>query len=378
MDITEARADFPITTRRAYLNAAAAAPLSNRVVGVVQAVYGDMQNNGRNNNPHRISVIDKKIRPDIASLIGAQASEIAFIKNTTEGLNIIAHGLDWKEGDNIVLANIEYPANVYCWLNLARQGVEVRWIDAKALGGRVTVDAIREACDARTKLVAVSTVQFLTGYRQDLELTGQFCKERGILLAYDSIQQTGAFPIDAQKHHFDFLATGGHKWLAAPLGTGFLYCRSNVLDRVHPAVIGPGSISKIETDIEYDVTALRADSRRFEEAVINIPGIFGLHAAVTTLLQIGVDNIAKHILEITAQAAEGLIALGYDILSPLGENERSGILTFRHPNIESETIRLMLESEGVDLSARNGYLRIAPHFYNDHDDIRRLLSLLPK
>jgi cysteine desulfurase / selenocysteine lyase len=377
VSFSAARQDFPITFRRAYLNAAAMAPLSNRVVGAVNAMLGDMQLNGRNNVAFRNSFMEKTVRPNVAALFGARPSEIAFVKHTTEGLNIIANSLSWEPGDNIVIANIEYPSNVYCWLNLARYGVEVRWIDAKADGGRVRVDSIREAVDGRTKLVSVSSVQFNTGFRQDMELTGQFCHERGILLAYDAIQMAGAFPIDASRYHFDFLAAGGHKWLTGPMGTGLLFCRENVIDRLHPAAIGPGSLNKDVTDLDYDISRLHGDARRFEEAVLNYPGLWGLNAAVTTLRELGVEAISRHILELNGQAAEGLKRLGFEVLSPWASQERSGILCFRHPAIDSDFICKTLEAQGVDLVVRNGNLRLSSHFYNDAGDVAALLSAIP-
>lgn len=378
MDFSEIRTDFPITYSRSYLNAAASSPLSNRVVGAMNGVLGDMQLGGRNNAPHRTWFLHNVIRPNAAALLGAKSSEVSFAKNTTEGLNIVANGMDWQAGDNIVLANIEYPANVYCWLNLARFGVEIRWIDVKKQGGRVTVDAIREAVDSKTRLISVSTVQFLGGFRQDLEATGQFCRERKILLCYDAIQMAGAFPIDASLHHFDFLAAGGHKWLAGPMGTGLFYCRESAREFIRPANIGPGSIDQSDTDISYDIGKLRTDSRAFEEAVQNLPGLWGLNASITTLRQIGVDRIGKHILELTGHAIEGLQGAGYEITSPLAPEERSGVLSFRHPAIPSEQIRARLEQAGVDVTVRGADLRISPHFYNDLSDIDSLLREVPR
>ncbi|WP_166163333.1 aminotransferase class V-fold PLP-dependent enzyme, partial [Chelativorans oligotrophicus] len=306
------------------------------VVGAVHAQLGDLQLNGRNNSPHRIRFAEEHIRPAIARLIGAVPAEIAFVKNTTEGLNIVANGIDWREGDNVVIANIEYPSNVYCWLNLARRGVEIRWIDAKAAGGRVTVDDVARQIDSRTRLVSVSCVQFSTGFRQDMEATGDLCRERGVLLNYDAIQAAGVLEIDASRTHFDFMSAGGHKWMGGPMGTGFFYCRASSLERLHPHGIGPGSMTNEETDIDYDIGLMQPDARRFEEALPNYPGLWGLHASLGTILALGPQVVEAHSLRLISRAIEGLKRKGYLIHSPQEERHRSGILTFRHPERSSE------------------------------------------
>lgn len=377
MDFEEARAGFPIVRRRHYLNACSLAPLSNSVVGAVHSQLGDLQLNGRNNSPLRVGYAESNIRPTIATLINAKPSEIAFVKNTTEGLNIVANGLDWREGDNIVVANIEYPSNVYCWLNLKRRGVDIRFVDAKARQGRVLVDDIRSLMDDRTRLVSASTVQFSTGFRHDMEATGQLCRERGVLLNYDAIQSAGVLDIDTSKYHFDFMSAGGHKWMAAPMGTGFFYCRESALDRLHPHAIGPGSIANEETDINYDISRLQPDCRRFEEALPNYPGFYGLHAAILTLLSLSTKRTEAHALALTQQAIEGLRSLGYEIVSPLEAEARSGILCFRHPHMASERVNERLLGASVDVTLRQGNVRIAPHFYNDSSDIEALLAALP-
>lgn len=377
MNLSEARADFPITHRRAYLNASSLMPLSNRVVGAVNAQLCDLQLNGRNNSPFRVKFAETAIRPTIARLIRAEADEIAFVKNTTEGLNIVANGIDWQPGDNVIIANIEYPSNVYCWLNLRRHGVEVRWVDARQRGGRVLVDDICALMDARTRLVSASCVQFSTGFRQDMEATGALCHERGVLLNYDAIQAAGVLDIDAARLHFDFMSAGGHKWMGAPMGTGFFYCRRGSLGHLHPHGIGPGSMTNEETDIEYDLGLIQPNARRFEEALPNYPGLWGMHTSLSTILALGTDVTEAHALALTAAAIEGARAKGYQVVSPLAQAERSGILCFKHPTIPSDTVNERLVAAGVDVTVRQGNLRIAPHFYNASEDIVRLIDALP-
>lgn len=371
------RQDFPITAYRAYLNAASVGPLSNRVVGAVHWMLGDAQMNGCNNSSQRFAFAENQIRPGFASLIGASASEIAFVKNTTEGINIVANGIPWEKGDNVVIADIEYPANVYAWLNLARHGVDVRWIKSKEASGRVTFESLTGAVDSRTKLISLSAVQFSSGFRHDLDRTGDFCRKKGILLHYDAIQIVGSLAIDAGRSHFDFLSAGGHKWMAGPFGTGFFYCRSASLDRLVPHAIGPGSMANTPWDIEYNISNMHSDARRFEEALPNHTGLWGLHAAVTTIRQIGINKIEKHVLRLNKLAIDELQRKRYHIASSLVETERSGILCFRHSTIPSEQLSVRLAQAGVDVTVRQGNMRISPHFYNNSDDICALVEALP-
>ena len=376
LDFAEARKDFPITLRRSYLNAASLAPMSNRVIGAVNSLLCDLQLNGRNNSPHRNAYAENHLRPNLAALIGAHPSEIAFIKNTTEGLNIVANSLPWKAGDNVVLANIEYPSNAYCWLNLRARGVDVRWVDARQ-DGRVPVERIADAIDRSTRLVSISAVQFSSGFAQDLERTGELCLGRGILLNYDGIQAVGSTGVDVSRYHLDFLSAGGHKWLAGPMGTGLFYCRASSLHHLTPHAIGPGSMRNEETDIEYDLDYMHRDARRFEEALPNYPGLWGLDAAVTTLRQIGLRHVAEHTLALTRVAADKVQAIGYKVHSSLKDGERSGILCFRHPTLPSEDVSRRLADAGVDVTVRQGNIRISPHFYNNLDDIDALTAALP-
>ena len=366
--------EFPIKKRRCYLNNASIGALSLPVIAAVDRFMHDVRDNGRNEYPNWCKYADTSIKQRIARLIGAKSSEIAFIKNTTEGLGFVANGYPWKQGDNVIIADIEYPSNVYCWVKLAKSGVEVRWV--KNQQGRIRVDDIRALMDSKTRVVSLSAVQFSNGYRQDLESTAALCNERGVLFNLDGIQWIGALAIDVERLGVHFLSVGGHKWLLAPIGTGFFYCRQAVMDRIEPPTVGYHTVDKHEDHMDYELV-YRGNAGRFEEALVNFPGIWGLDAATRMQLALGAEQIQRHILALTSRAVEGLRSRNYEIVSPFGDAERSGIVSFRHRGIKAEDIAERLKIGGVDVAVRGGALRISPSYYNDAQEIDRFLRTLP-
>lgn len=374
LDFDTVRQDFPITERRAYLNNASIGPMSNRVVAAVDAFMADVRDNGRNNYPGWCRHADTEIKDRAARLIGAKRSEIAFIKNTTEGLAIAANGVDWRPGDNVIVPDIEYPSNVYCCMNLKRWGVDVRWW--KSRNGRLLAEDLVPLIDSRTRLASVSSVQFSNGFRQDVAALGEICRKKGVLLCLDAIQWVGALHLDLASLPVDFMAFGGHKWMLAPIGTGIFYCNINALDKIRPTVVGYHSVDKHEDHMDYDLT-FRPNAGRFEEALVNFPGIRGLDAAVDTLLDLGTVAVERHILTLTSLAADALMRKGYEILSPWRDSERSGILSFRHASMPADLIAPRLTAAGIDLAVRAGALRISPSYYNNANDIMQLVEALP-
>jgi selenocysteine lyase/cysteine desulfurase len=375
MDLSAIQEEFPIKRRMVYLNNASIGPMSNPVIDAVNAFLADVRDNGRNHYPQWCETADNAVKGRIAQLIGAEPSEIAFIKNTTEGILIVANGLDWQPGDNVIIADIEYPSNVYCWMDLQRRGVGIRWI--KTRNGRFGAEDIAPLIDSRTRLVSLSAVQFINGFRADLANIADLCRSHHVLLNIDAIQHLGALDLDVSQIPVDFLSAGGHKWLMAPIGTGIFYCRKQSLECLHPANIGYHSVfNKSEDDIEYDLT-LKPDAGRFEEALVNFPGIWGLDAAVRILLDLGMQTVQRHILQLTDLACEGLRSKGYDIVSPFNADERSGILCFRHPSIGTAQIDSRLRQADIHLAVRGHALRMSPSYYNDQSEISTLLETLP-
>jgi len=369
-----ARSLFPITARRAYLNNASISPVSQPVFDAVESFLIDVRDNGRNNYPEWCRHADTTIKAHVGRLIGADASEIAFVKNTTEGLVTVANGLDWREGDNVVLPDIEYPSNVYCWMQLARRGVGIKWV--KNRDGRVDIADIAAAIDSRTRLVSVSSVQFSSGYRQDLAALSELCLSRKVLLNIDAIQWVGSLALDLSGIHVDFLSFGGHKWLLAPIGTGIFYCNRKSLDLLVPPSVGYHTVDRGEAHMDY-VLEFRPGAGRFEEALVNFPGIWGLDAAVRMHLAVGPLAAERYILGLTDYAAERLRSAGYAIVSPRDGYERSGLLLFTKEGLDIQATEVRLRDGGVDVAIRAGVLRISPSYYNNRDDIDRLLAALP-
>jgi cysteine desulfurase/selenocysteine lyase len=375
LELASVREEFPIVRERCYLNNASIGPLSNPVVAAIQAFLHDVRDHGRNNYPHWCRYADEHIKTRLGALIGAGADELAFVKNTTEGLVTVANGLDWRPGDNVVVPDIEYPSNVYCWMRLAKLGVAIKW--ARSDRGRVTVDAIAEAIDSRTRLVSVSAVQFSNGFRHDVALTSELCRERNVLLNLDAIQWIGALDMDVRRYHVDFMSAGGHKWLLAPIGTGLFYCNRESLDLLDPPSVGYHSVDKHEAHMDYDLV-YRPNAGRFEEALVNFPGIWGLDAATRIILGLGPKIVEEHIIGLVGYAAEALQARGWQIVSPLGNGERSGLLSFREPGVDMEAVALHLARRGVDVAVRDGAIRISPSYYNTPADIDQLVRELPR
>jgi len=375
LDFPTVVAQFPIKRQRAYLNNASIGPMSEPVLAAVNAFLHEVRDHGRNNYPTWCRYAEEQIKARVARLIGARASEIAFVKNTTEGLVTVANGLDWRDGDNVVLPRFEYPSNVYCWMRLAKFGVSIRWIEPQ--DGRIPVAAIAGAINARTRLVSLSAVQFSNGFRHDLAATCELCRSRGVLLNLDAIQWVGALALNLSELGVDFLSFGGHKWLLAPIGTGIFYCNTKVLDQLPPSHVGYHTVQKSEAHLDYDLTAYRPGAARFEAALENFPGIWGLDAAVKVLLGLGPRRVEEHILGLAGYAAERLRSRGWQIASPWNANERSGLLSFFAPAVRAEQLEPRLRAAGVDVAVRDGKLRISPSYYNDREDINQLLEALP-
>ena len=366
--------EFPIRAHRVYLNNAAIAPASTRVIAAMNRFLVDVRDHGDGRYLDWCRHADEVVKQKIATLLGADRSEIAFVKNTTEGLLLVANGLDWRPGDNVILPDIEYPSNVYCWMNLAARGVSIKWVRNRA--GRILVEDIAALIDARTRLVSLSAVQFSNGFRHDLARTGELCRSRGVLLNLDAIQHLGVLHLDVDECPIDYLSAGGHKWLLGPIGTGVFYCRRSALDRLRPHNIGYHSIAKDADHLDYDLT-FRPGAGRFEEALVNFPGLWGLEAAVDMLLALGTRRIERHVLDLTALLIEGLEAKGYTVLSSRLEPERSGIVSFRHQSRSTDDLHARLQEARIDVAVCVGALRASPAVHNDAGDVRALLDALP-
>jgi len=310
-----------------------------------------------------------------AALIGAGAGDIAFMKNTPEAISTVASGLDWKPGDNVVVPSCEFPANVYPWMNLAGLGVELRLVPA--VDGAVTPAVLAQHVDGRTRLIAVSWIQFLSGARVDLAEIGDLCERRGILFLVDGIQGVGVYPIDVKRAGVHFLATASHKWLLAPMGAGWLYCCPKMIERLRLVEVGQSTVHPGESYLNYRYEP-KPDARRFEAGVPAYASIAGLDGALGLLEQAGLEAVQAHVELLCTRLIERLAYLGCQILTPSDPARRAGIVTFRHPRISSATLLERFNAEHVVVVVREGWVRVSPHYYNSIDEVDRLLSLIPE
>lgn len=359
------RGEFPITERYVYLDHAGVAPVSLRVKRAVEGFLTEASREGMFGYEGWMNGVSR-IRVSLAKLMGAESDEeVAFIKNTSHGLSIVAEGLDWREGDNLIICEGEFPSNVYPWLNLRRRGVEIR--RAPSRGGRISIEDIEGLIDRRTRLLTISSVQFVNGFRIDLKRLGKVCRERGVLFSVDAIQSLGAIRMDVREFQVDFLSADGHKWLLAPEGTGVFYCRRGLAERLNPPLIGWKSVEN-ESDYDRIRFRLKRDALRFEEGSFNVMGIFALGAAVDLLLEVGIERIERRVLHLGGIVIEEAEKRGLEIKTPRDEEERGGIVSIAG-NFSPIEIRDRLRAMGIMVNVRGGALRVSPHFYNTEDEI---------
>ena len=361
---------FPACEGRIYLNCAAVAPGSTRVRAAINAWLDDHVAQG-NMASGQWWTRAAEARARTAALIGASPEEVAFVRSTSHGLAMVAEGLDWRPGDEVAVASaIEYPSNVYAWKHLADRGVRLREI--RAVDGAVTPEAVEDAIGPRTRLVAVSSVQFASGHRTDVDAIGRLCRDRDVLFVVDAIQQAGAFPIDVKASGIHAMAACSHKWMLGLLGIGFLYVDRDLLARLRPVLVGWHSV---EDPFAFDGTRfdLRADASRLEEAAPSFPLVYGLGAAVEMLLDAGVADVASHITGLLDRAANALEAIGCEV-SPAPEH-RAGILMIK-PAADVDALAEACAERNIAVSVRRGRLRLSPHLYNNEDDVDALVELL--
>jgi cysteine desulfurase / selenocysteine lyase len=365
------RAEFPVVREQLYFNHAGVAPTSVRVATAMREWVDDLLHHGvryergweaRTENTRKLA----------ARIIGAAPEEIALVRNTSHGLGLVAEGLDWKPGDEVAIASaLEYPSNIYPWLHLRDRGVVIREIEPH--DGGITPEAVAAALTPRTRLVALSSVQFGTGHRTDLDAIGALCERSGVLFCVDAIQSVGCIPVDVKQSRIHFLSADSHKWMIGVSGIGFLYVDRNVLPRVRPVLVGWRSTTD-RWNFNRLHFELRPDATKFEEGSHNYAGTYALGAALELLLEVGMENVAARIRELLTHADRELRAIGCET-GPSPEH-RAGILTFLPPRGAVRALASYLTERNVSIALRRGRIRVSPHFYNQPEELDRLVELV--
>ncbi len=368
----EFRRQMPVAERWAYFDHAAVAPLPARAQQALLRWVQQACEHGDVHWPEWARRVED-LRNRAAKLLGATPEEIALVRSTSEGVNLVAEGFPWQPGDNVVTLADEFPTNQYPWLNQADRGVETRRIPVGPEG--VELDAIARACDDRTRIVTISWVSYCTGRRFDLDRLAEIAHQRGALLFVDGIQGLGVLPLDVRKTPIDFLAADGHKWLLGPEGAGIFYIRREHLDRLRPIGLGWNSVAHAHDFARIELN-LKDTAARYEGGSQNMAGMISLASSVELLLELGQAAIAERILETTDVACRRLQAIGAQIVSDRRPDRKSGIVVFEMPGQDPVELREKCLREDIVLSCRAGKLRISVHGYNNLQDVERLVDVL--
>jgi len=370
------RQEFPVVTGKIFLAHAGVCPLPRRVIDAV-AAYSLIAASGDQEEAFPGNRI-QHCRQLAARLLNAQMDEISFVGPTSNALSLIASGLSFRRSDNIVIYHDDYPSNVYPWMALAEKGVKVRFLNIRELGRIRKID-VEGQIDESTRLVALASCHFISGWRIDLQGIGQLLRSRGILFCVDAIQTLGAFPMTVE--HVDFIAADAHKWLLGPLAAGILYVRKSLQDKLRPPLYGwhnvrcPNYVA--QTELKYP-----PDGRRYEAGSANLLGLAGLQAAMELLLELGIDHIAVELLRKRAWLVAALQAKGYSVLQASAPTEHGGsIVSFHKPGVDLPALHATLTDAKIITSLRadrggQRYLRLSPHFYNTDAELQRVLELL--
>ncbi|HOJ32113.1 MAG TPA: aminotransferase class V-fold PLP-dependent enzyme [Candidatus Hydrogenedentes bacterium] len=374
--------EFPVTTKTIFLAHAAVTALPHVVVKAMEE-FLRQASLGSQEDPVIWEIV-QKTRETAARLLGCHADEIALLGPTSIGLNLVAQGLPWKPGDAVIFYGDDYPSNVYPWRALQQRGVTLIPLQPEH-PGVITWEHIESMLTPSTRLVALASCHFLSGYRIDIDTIGRNLHERGILFCLDGIQSLGAFPVSVD--HVDFLSADSHKWLLGPCGAGIFYVRRSCQDILTPTLLGSWNVVS-PGFIAQDKFAYYPGARRYEPGTLNLPGIVGMHAAMELLLTLGVEVIANRILHLRRFFVEGLRSLGYrlyleefDTRPQASDKERSGIISVESRGRDIQELATRLETHGVAFSLRRSrsgkeFLRFSPHFYNTEEELQRVLDLM--
>jgi selenocysteine lyase/cysteine desulfurase len=371
-----AHPEFPLAGNIVYLNHAGVAPWPKRTADAVKAFAEENACAGAVNYLNWVRK-EAFLREQLKELINAPSTDdIALVKNTSEALSMVAYGLSWKKGDNIVSSNEEFPSNRIPWESLASNGVEFR---QAVLGSTIhPEERLFKLVDEKTRLITISSIQFASGIRLDVENIGRFCSRNGILFCIDAIQSLGAFRFDAQANMADFVMADGHKWMLGPEGLGLFYTSPQARQLLSLTQYG---WHMIENDHSYENVPwnIAPDARRFECGSPNMLGIHALSASLSLLLETGMETVEQFIRSRTSYLTKRIIEQPLlTLLSPLREEQRSGIVVFRHNSIDNDVLFRHLRDHGIVCAVRGGGIRFSPHFYNTEAQLDQALAVVAR
>lgn len=370
--------EFPVITENLFLAHAGVTILPRRVAAAMQD-HAEQSCLRMQEYPEAWRAVTET-RVVAARLIGAKASEIALLGPTSLGLSLVAAGLDWQAGDEVVCYLDDYPANVYPWTDLARKGVQVRFLKPEQPGA-ITPALVEAALTPKTRLVALASCHFLSGWRLDIDAVGRLLRSRGVLFCLDAIQTVGAFPTTVE--HVDFLSADSHKWMLGPMSAGIFYVRQELQEQLRPVLLGSWNV-RSPRFIAQEEIAFEEGGRRYEPGVLNVNGLLGMKAGMELLLEVGIDAIAAQLLRLKRRLIERLTPLGFHLLGPAEGPNASGISTFwREPGTGQDLPEVFerLAAARIHPSLRHdrsgrALLRFSPHFYNTEAEMDRVADVI--
>ncbi len=371
------RSEFEVVERLRYFNHAGVSPLPRCCAAGMQQYIGRLSRHGAVHHIAAVTALLADCREAGAALLETRPERVFFVRSTTQGLGVVATGLDLGPGDNVVLVQHEFPANLRPWLPLRRRGVEVRMVPQRE--GRVLPADLAAATDANTAVISISFVQFLSGFRADLAAVAELARANDALCVVDAIQGLGAFPLPVESLGVDFVSADAHKWMLGPEGVGLGYCSERAQERIVPALQGWLAVERPFDFFDLD-QPLKRSAARFEEGAYNLAGLRGMLASLRLLLSVGAGKAGKRILELTDHLCAGLARIGWVVCSPRDHDaEKSGVVLCEPPaaaGLDPAALVAGLQSEGCVVAQRGSGLRVSPHIYNTRQELDELLELL--
>lgn len=371
----ELRTLFPLTQHSIYFNHAAISPPPISTIRAIEAQLKDVHEHGSTNFRSWLEVKEEG-RALLAKLLGARPEQVAFMRNTSDALSTVANGLSWRRGDNIVTFSREFPSNIYPWLRLRDAfGVEVRMCEER--DGRIDFAELSSLIDYNTRVVAISHVQYASGFRMDLERLGRIARHHDALFAVDVIQALGVVPTDVEAEFIDVAAGAGHKWLLAPEGVGYLYLSDRARERIQPTLVGWVSVPNPDDYFNFEQGWNRG-ALAWETGTGPTALLHGFKASLELLTRVSVQNISKYLEELTDDLCERLRGKRYEVVSSRASGEKSHIVCIRPDGLSAMALYHQLNKRNIITAPRGGRLRIAPHFYNTDSEVDEFIRALPQ